>query len=33
METGEGADAAIAALNGAELMGNIMKVDKVHSIL
>lgn len=29
METGEEADAAIAALHGTELMGKIMTVDKV----
>ena len=31
METGEEADAAIAALNGTELMGKAMTVDKVRS--
>ena len=33
METGEEADAAIAALHGTELMGKIMTVDKVCASL
>jgi transformer-2 protein len=33
MESGEEADAAIAALNGTDLMGKVMSVEKVIRVL